>query len=81
MKEGSVAILAAGAFKSFSQQLSKCSICVWGALTGLLSQSQHGAASGGRVAPPADGLHQLNSAMKAACVGELKVCVPKCWSI
>ncbi|ELW66461.1 Metastasis suppressor protein 1 [Tupaia chinensis] len=33
------------------------------------------AASGGRVASPADGLYQLDVAMKAACVGELKVCV------
>lgn len=51
---------------------------MWGALTGLLSQSQDSAASGGRVASQADGLYQLNLAMKAACVGELKVCVRKC---
>lgn len=85
-KEDSVAALAAGALKHLSQWVSElhclcvCEcVCVLGvgscSLTGLLSQSQDQAAFADRIASQADGLYQLNLAVKAACVGELKVCV------
>lgn len=80
-KEGNVAVLAAEAFKPLSPRFSKLQFLCVGALTGLLSQSQDWAASGHRVASKADGLYQLNFAVKAACVGELKVSVQKCWSV
>lgn len=61
-------------------------VCVWvGAFTAPprppAPWSQDWAASGHAVAWKADGLHQLNFAVKAACVGELKVSVRKRWSV
>ena len=78
-KEDSIATFAAVAFECLSQWFSKLRVCVYSGrgvpCLALSLRAKTGLSLGVEFASQADGLHQLNLAMKAACVGELKVCV------